>query len=261
MSSKRIKTIACTIALILTFSSHSFAAEKYTANECFEKFSRGTLKFNQTLDKAIFKPVAKGYRTLHVPIRKGTSNFMGNLRSLLTSSNNVLQGDLKGAGNTAGRFAINTTVGILGIFEPASKMGFEKKSREDFGQTLGVWGADSGCYFVLPILGPTTARDAVGLIGNVFIDPVYQLTHGSETDLIVGNENVGEHNYYIYKGTDAVDFRSKNIESIDSLEKNSIDFYASVKSLYLQNRAQKIANAPIASKGQDDSDWEEIDNQ
>ena len=261
MSSKRIKTIACTIALILTFSSHSFAAEKYTANECFEKFSRGTLKFNQTLDKAIFKPVAKGYRTLPVPIRKGTSNFMGNLRSLLTFSNNVLQGDLKGAGNTAGRFAINTTVGILGIFDPASKMGFEKKSREDFGQTLGVWGADSGCYFVLPILGPTTARYALGLVGNVFIDPVYQLTHGSETDLIVGNENVGEHNYYIYKGTDAIDFRSKNIESIDSLEKNSIDFYASVKSLYLQNRAQKIANAPIASKGQDDSDWEEIDNQ
>ena len=261
MSSKRIKTIACTIALILTFSSHSFAAEKYTVNECFEKFSRGTLKFNQTLDKAIFKPVAKGYRTLPVPIRKGTSNFMGNLRSLLTFSNNVLQGDLKGAGNTAGRFAINTTVGILGIFDPASKMGFEKKSREDFGQTLGVWGADSGCYFVLPILGPTTARDAVGLIGNVFIDPVYQLTHGSETDLIVGNENVGEHNYYIYKGTDAVDFRSKNIESIDSLEKNSIDFYASVKSLYLQNRAQKISNSPMYDKSQDDSDWEEIHNQ
>ena len=211
--------------------------------------------------KGIFKPVAKGYRALPVPIRSGSSNFIDNLRSLLTFSNNVLQGDLKGAGNTAGRFAINTTVGILGIFDPASKMGFEKKSREDFGQTLGVWGADTGCYFVLPVLGPTTTRDAVGLVGNVFIDPVYHLTHGSETDIVVGNENVGEHNYYIYKGTDAVDFRSKNIESIDSLEKNSIDFYASVKSLYLQNRAQKISNQPISSKGQDDSDWEEIDNQ
>ena len=261
MSSKRIKKIVYTVTLVLAFSSHTFAAEKYSANECFEKFSRGTLKFNQALDKAIFKPVAKGYRTLPVPIRTGTSNFMGNLRSLLTFSNNVLQGDLKGAGNTAGRFAINTTVGILGVFDPASKMGFEKKSREDFGQTLGVWGADSGCYFVLPILGPTTTRDALGLVGNVFVDPVYHLTHGSETDLVVGNENVGEHNYYIYKGTDAVDFRSKNIESIDSLEKNSIDFYASVKSLYLQNRSQKIANSPIANKGQDDSDWEEIDNQ
>ena len=261
MTSKRIKTAVYTIALVLTFSSHTFAAEKYSANECFEKFSRGTLKFNQALDKAIFKPVAKGYRALPVPIRTGSSNFLENLRSLLTLSNNVLQGDLKAAGNTAGRFAINTTVGILGVFDPAAKMGLEKKSREDFGQTLGVWGADTGCYFVLPILGPTTTRDAVGLIGNVFIDPVYQLTHNTETDIIVGNDNLQEHNYYYYKGTDAVDFRSKNIESIDSLERNSIDFYASVKSLYLQNRAQKISNSMKSGKTQDDSDWEEIDNQ
>ena len=259
---KRLKVLLGVIAISLVVCSPQLLAdEKYTANECFEKFSRGTLKFNQGLDKAIFKPVAKGYRALPVPIRTGTSNFVSNLRSLLTLSNNVLQGDLRGAGNTAGRFAINTTVGILGVFDPASKMGFEKKSREDFGQTLGVWGADSGCYFVLPILGPTTARYAVGLIGNVFVDPVYQLTHNSETDIVVGNENLSEHNYYYYKGTDAVDFRSKNIESIDSLEKNSIDFYASVKSLYLQNRAQKISNSPISNKGQDDGDWEEIDNQ
>ena len=259
---KRLKILLGVIAISLVVCSPQLLAdEKYTANECFEKFSRGTLKFNQGLDKAIFKPIAKGYRALPVHIRSGTSNFVSNLRSLLTLSNNVLQGDLKGAGNTAGRFAINTTVGILGVFDPASKMGFEKKSREDFGQTLGVWGADSGCYFVLPILGPTTTRDTVGLVGNVFIDPVYQLTHNSETDIVVGNENLSEHNYYYYKGTDAVDFRSKNIESIDSLEKNSIDFYASVKSLYLQNRAQKISNSPISDKGQDDSDWEEIDNQ
>ena len=261
MTLDRIKILLCAIVFLSVFSVGSYADEKYSAKECFEKFSRGTLKFNQTLDRAIFKPVAKGYRALPVGVRTGTSNFMGNLRSLLTFSNNILQGDIKSAGNTAGRFAINTTVGILGIFDPASKMGFEKKSREDFGQTLGVWGADTGCYFVLPVLGPTTTRDAIGLVGNVFIDPVYHLTHGSETDIIVGNENVSEHNYYIYKGTDAVDFRSKNIESIDSLEKNSIDFYASVKSLYLQNRAQKISNQPISSKGQDDSDWEEIDNQ
>tara|TARA_A100001011_G_scaffold391332_1_gene476588 strand:- start:433 stop:1218 length:786 start_codon:yes stop_codon:yes gene_type:complete len=259
---KRLKILGAVFALLMVaFSSQLMAEEKYTANECFENFSRGTLKFNQALDRAIFKPVAKGYRALPVPIRAGTSNFVGNLRSLLTFSNNVLQGDLKSAGNTAGRFAINTTVGILGVFDPASKMGFEKKTREDFGQTLGVWGADSGCYFVLPILGPTTARDAIGLVGNTLIDPVYYLTHNSETDVVVGNENLSEHNYYYYRGTDAVDFRSKNIESLDSLEKNSIDFYASIKSLYLQNRAQKISNSPIANKKQDDSDWEEIDNQ
>ena len=258
----RIKVLFSAITLIVfMYSSHVLADEKYTAKECFENFSRGTLKFNQGLDKAIFKPIAKGYRVLPLPIRKGTSNVVGNLRSLLTLSNNVLQGDLRGAGNTAGRFVINSTVGILGIFDPATHLGFAKKSKEDFGQTLGVWGADTGCYFVLPILGPTTTRDAVGLVGNIFIDPVYQLTHNTETDIIVSNDNLQEHNYYYYKGTDAVDFRSKNIETLDSLEKNSIDFYASIKSLYLQNRAQKISNAMKSGKTQEDGDWEEIDNQ
>ena len=171
---KRVKTIMAVIALSAVFISPQLLAdEKYTANECFEKFSRGTLKFNQGLDKAIFKPIAKGYRALPVPIRLGTSNVVENLRSLLTLSNNILQGDLKGAGNTAGRFAINTTVGILGVFDPATKIGLQKKSREDFGQTLGVWGAETGCYFVLPVLGPTTVRDTAGLVGNVFVDPVY----------------------------------------------------------------------------------------
>ena len=212
---KRLKVLFAVFALsVIVFTPQLLAEEKYTANECFEKFSRGTLKFNQGLDKAIFKPIAKGYRALPTPIRTGTSNFVDNLRSLLTLTNNLLQGDLKGAGNTAGRFAVNTTVGILGVFDPAEKMGFQKKGREDFGQTLGVWGSDTGCYFVLPILGPTTTRDAIGLVGNVFIDPVYQLTHNTETDIVVGNENLSEHNYYYYKGTDAVDFRSKNIESV-----------------------------------------------
>ncbi len=258
---KRFKIFTVITVLSMVFLTNTNADEKYTANECFEKFSRGTLKFNQGLDKAIFKPIAKGYRVLPQPIRTGTNNFVSNLRSLLSFSNNVLQGDLKSAGNTAGRFAINTTVGILGIFDPASKMGFEKKPREDFGQTLGVWGTGPGCYFVLPVLGPTTTRDAAGLIGNVFIDPFYHLTHNSETDIIVGNENLSEHNYYYYRGTDAVDFRSKNIESFESLEENSIDFYASLKSLYLQNRQQKILNSPTSSRDTEDSDWEEIDNQ
>ncbi len=258
----RTKVLFSAIVLIvLMYSSHTLAAEKYTANECFENVSRGIFKFNQGLDKAIFEPIAKGYRVLPVPIRTGTSNVVGNLRSLLTLSNNLLQGDLRGAGNTAGRFLINSTVGILGVFDPATHVGFAKKGKEDFGQTLGVWGADTGCYFVLPILGPTTTRDAVGLVGNVFIDPVYQLTHNTETNVIISNDNLQEHNYYYYKGTDAVDFRSKNIESIDSLERNSIDFYASVKSLYLQNRAQKISNSIKSGKTQEDSDWEEIDNQ
>ena len=231
-----------------------------TVGECFEGFSRAMFKLNNGLDKAIFKPVAKGYRAFPVPIRKATGNMVDNLRSLLTLSNNILQGEFGRAGNTAVRFGINTTAGILGIFDPATKLGFEDLGKEDFGQTLGVWGAESGCYFVLPILGPTTARDAIGLVGNVFVDPVYQITHNTEIDNgVVGNSTYSEHNYYYYRGTDAVDFRAKNIESWNSLEQNSIDLYASLKSLYLQNRKKKIANSISAVETQDDSDWEEID--
>jgi len=233
---------------------------QYSAGECFEGFSRAMFKFNHALDNAVFEPVAKGYRAIPLPIRKGTGNAMDNLRSLLTLSNNILQGDFRGAGNTAARFAINTTAGILGIFDPAAAFGLKEKGKEDFGQTLGVWGTNSGCYFVLPILGPTTTRDAVGLVGNVFIDPVYQITHNTKIDNgVVGNSSYSEHNYYYYRGTHAVDFRAKNIESFDSLEKNSIDLYASVKSIYLQDRKKKIANSQSVIETQNDSDWEEID--
>lgn len=233
-----------------------------TANECFEGVSRAIFKFNHGLDKALFKPVAKGYRKLPVPVRNGTGNVLDNLRSLLTFSNNVLQGQFKEAGHTAGRFVINSTIGILGIWDPAaSAFGMEEKGKEDFGQTLGAWGVNSGCYFVLPVLGPTTVRDTVGLVGNTFIDPVYQFTHNTETDILIGNDNYQEHNYYFYRGTSAVDFRAKNIDSFESVEKNAIDLYASVKSLYLQNRNQKIANAESPIETLDDSDWEEIDTQ
>ena len=236
------------------------SGSKDTASECFEGFSRAMFKLNHGLDTVIFEPVARGYRALPVPIRKGTGNVVDNLRSLLTFSNNVLQGDFRNAGNTAGRFVINSTVGILGIWDPAAALGLEENGKEDFGQTMGVWGANSGCYFVLPIIGPTTIRDVAGLVGNFFLDPIYHVTHNSEIhNGLVGNSNYSEHNYYYYRGTGAVDFRSKNIESFDSLEKNSIDLYATVKSLYIQERNKKIANSQSLVGTQDTSDWEEID--
>ena len=144
-----------------------------TAGECFEGFSRIMFKFNHGLDKAIFEPVAKGYRALPVPIRRGTGNMVDNLRSLLTFSNNILQGDFRKAGNTVGRFAINTTVGVLGIWDPASALGIKENGKEDFGQTMGVWGSSTGCYFVLPILGPT---DSTRLNVKVFPNAVVSLS-------------------------------------------------------------------------------------
>ena len=171
-----------------------------SVDECFEGFSRAMFEFNHALDGAIFEPVAKGYRTLPVGFRKGTSNAVSNLRSLLTFSNNILQGDFRKAGHTAGRFVINSTVGILGIWDPAEALGLQDQGKEDFGQTLGIWGSNSGCYCVLPILGPTTVRDTAGLVGNLFLDPIYHVTHNSEIhNGLVGNGNYSEHNYYYYR--------------------------------------------------------------
>ena len=256
MTLKRIKILILFLALgQFLILSNAQAKEKYTVSECFEGVSRATLKFNMTLDKAIFKPIAKGYRTLPVPVRLATGNAVDNLRSLLTLSNNLLQGDWDLAGNTAGRFAINSTVGILGFLDPAEKMGFEKKSREDFGQTLAVWGSDSGCYFVLPILGPSTVRDTVGMVGSTIGggDPWYNVTVKNDTQYFT------DFDYYGTRTTSGIDFRAKNIESFDNLEKNSMDFYASVRSLYLQDRKLKIANSKKLTDTMDDSNWEEID--
>jgi len=226
--------------------------------DCFEKLNRGTFALNQGLDKAILKPVAKAYRTLPSPVRTGTSNVLVNLSSLITIPNNILQGDLKTAGINTGRFIVNTTVGILGIFDVAKKMGFSEYEKEDYGQTLGVWGVGEGCYVVLPILGPSTIRDTAGSFVNVMGgDPYYNMsTHGN-------NQYLDRSDYMLTKTLTAVDFRSRTIESFDNLEKNSMDFYASVKSLYLQDRQRKILNTKKDASIEIlyEGEWEELETQ
>ena len=227
-------------------------------NDCFEKLNRVTFSFNEGLDKAIIKPIAKGYRNLPVPIQKGTKNAVTNLSNLITIPNNVLQGDVKTAIINTGRLVVNTTVGLLGTIDVANKMGFPKYEREDYGQTLGAWGVGPGCYLVLPVLGPSTIRDTAGSFANVFGgDPWYNASiHGN-------NEFLSEGVYITSKALDGVNFRSENLESLDNLEANSLDFYASLRSLYLQDRENKIKNnqrgaVEVIYKNEDD--WEEIDN-
>ena len=223
--------------------------------DCFETVNRGVFAFNQALDNVIFEPVAKGYRYIPSPIRTGTSNTLSNLSNLITIPNNLLQGDVKMAGVNTIRFVLNTTLGILGIWDPAQVLGFEKKEKEDYGQTLGSWGIGPGCYLVLPVLGPSTVRDAVGTFANfVGGDPWYNVTVTNDTNYFK------ESDYYSTRITSGVDYRAKNIESFDNLEKNSIDFYASIRSLYLQDRQQRILNSDKITDTMDDSDWEEIES-
>ena len=223
--------------------------------DCFEGINRGIFAFNQLLDNVIIAPIAKGYSYLPSPIRTGTSNALSNLSLVVTIPNNLLQGDAGLAGKNTARFVVNSTIGILGIFDPASKLGLNDYEKEDWGQTFAKWGVGEGCYIVLPVLGPSTLRDATASIinytgGNAW----YNITVDEDT------QYVSDFDFYASKGMTGVDFRAKNIESFDNLEKNSIDFYASVKSLWLKDRKKRILNSDGIINTLDDSDWEEIDN-
>ena len=223
--------------------------------ECWEGFNRTSFALNQGLDKIIFKPVASVYRTLPRPIKSGVSNSLDNLSNLVTIPNNVLQGEFSKAGVNTGRFIINTTVGILGLIDVATYLGLSEYEKEDYGQSLAVHGVGPGCYLVLPVLGPSTARDTAASLANFMGgDAWYNVTVNNDTKYF------SDFDYYSSKVTAGVDFRAKNFDSIENLEKNSLDFYASVKSLYLQDRQQKILNVSTIVETQDDSDWEEIEN-
>ena len=233
-------------------------SEAQNTKDCFEKINRATFAFNQGLDKAIIKPIAKSYRKLPEGVQKGTSNAVKNLSTLVTIPNNVLQGDVRTAFINTARLAINTTVGLLGTIDVANKMGFPKYEKEDYGQTLGKWGFGPGCYIVLPVLGPSSIRDTTGSFANVMGgDPWYNASvHGN-------NEFLSEGLYITSKALSGIDFRADNIESFENLEKNSIDFYASIRSLYVQDRENKIKNnqrGSIEVLYKDEEDWEEIDN-
>ena len=238
------------IVFVITLSIFATSSLKAT-EECFEGASRAVFKFNMAFDEAILEPVAKGYNKLPSAIKTGTSNFTSNIGTLLSITNNVLQGNFKELGHSVGSFIVNTSVGILGILNPAEKIGL-KPHKEDVGQTLGTYGIGPGCYFVLPILGPTSVRDTLGILADSFVDPFAHITI-REHELLGASGNTLD--YFAVKGTTAIDFRADNDTNLESLEKNSIDLYSSLKSIYLQDRQNKIKNS-----NDDQDDWGNIDN-
>ena len=249
---QKIKFTNFSLPIIILILAILIVPQAKSADECFERVSRAMFKFNMALDDAILEPVAKGYNKLPSPIKSGTSNFTSNIGTLLSIPNNLLQGNIKQLGHSVGSFAVNTTVGILGFLNPAEKIGL-KPHKEDVGQTLGSYGVGAGCYYVLPFFGPTTARDSIGLIADTFVDPFAHVTI-RENQLLGASGNSLD--YFSVKGTSVVDFRADNDANFDSLEKNSIDLYSSLKSIYLQDRENKIKN----SNAEDQDDWGNLDN-
>ena len=246
MKSKLITTIGFIFFIFLNLSIDLKAKE-----ECFEGLSRSIFKFNMAFDEGILEPIAKGYNKLPKPLKSGTNNFTSNISTLLSIPNNLLQGNFYQLAQSMGSFIVNSSVGIFGIFNPAEKIGLNP-TKEDVGQTLGKYGIDSGCYFVLPVLGPTTLRDSIGMIADSYIDPFAHVTIREKKLFDISGNST---DFYSVKGATAVDFRSINIANFESMEKNSLDLYSSMKSIYLQDRENKIKN----SKGSSE-DWEKIEN-
>lgn len=216
-------------------------AQSETANDPLEPFNRVVFGANRVLDHVILRPTAEAYRyVLPGEIRDHLHNAFTNLNNPISFVNLLLQARFYDAGVTAARFVANSTIGIGGLFDVTGSQDEDKQA--DFGQTLGSWGVDSGPYLVLPLFGPSTVRDTVGRVVDTFGDPVYYYVHYDDETFPHPNTAM-----LILDGASAVDTRSRIIRQIDDLERNSLDFYASVRSIYLQRRAAKISGEGLPS--------------
>jgi phospholipid-binding lipoprotein MlaA len=207
------------------------------ANDPLEPLNRDVFAVNQAVDKAVLKPVAKTYRTVFPEfLRDSLRHLLDNLNQPVVFANDVLQGGFVRAGTTAARFTLNSTFGLAGLLDVATKWGVPAQTG-DFGQTLYVWGVSSGPYLVLPLLGPSNPRDGIGMAVDGYADPLRFLA----SDNRISKANVAR---FV---ADGIDMRSRHIEDLEDVEKNSIDFYAQMRSLTRQERTKELNSARAAS--------------
>ena len=225
--------------------NNAVAVQTYNdANDPIEPLNRYFFELNRFLDTILLKPVATWYQgVLPHPVRQSVRHFMDNLKSPVVFANDELQGEWDRGDTTATRFAINSTVGVLGLFDPATDWGYPQHS-EDFGQTLAVYDVPEGPYLFLPILGPSPPRDLTGFVVDSFFDPLtYIYWNGPYTVPVTR---------FVING---IDVRARNLKTLDQIERTSVDYYATVRSLYRQSRANEIANGKTDTK-----DLPDIDN-
>jgi phospholipid-binding lipoprotein MlaA len=220
----RMGMIAAT--LFLTAGCATTQQDQSEVNDPLEGYNRVMYSFNDTVDSAILKPVAQGYDfIMPSPVNKGVSNFFSNLNDITVVINDVLQFKFMQAFHDTSRFAINTTVGIVGLMDVASDFGY-KKHNEDFGQTLGAWGLGTGPYIVLPLLGPNDLRDTVGLVGDHYTNPVtYVKGPAARNPFII---------------TDVIDTRAGLLSAEKIVDEAAFDEYTFVREAYLQRRQNLV---------------------
>ena len=200
-------------------------------NDPLEGLNRGIFEFNRVVDGVLIKPISQIYRgVLPQQAQDSVRSFLRNLRTPIILANDVLQGDMDRAGTTISRFLVNSTLGILGLFDVAGDHLGIPFHDEDFGQTLGAWGVGEGFYLVLPILGPSNPRDFVGVVTEWFVDPVNIYLDHEDLDGLI----------YVRAGLGGIDTRARAIDVLEELERTSLDYYAAIRSLYRQQREAAI---------------------
>jgi phospholipid-binding lipoprotein MlaA len=231
LSKMRSGLAALSFAAACAIAPSAAHAQDAQVHDPWEGFNRKMFALNDTLDRAIFAPVARGYRAITPrPVRHGVVNFLNNLRSPVVFINDVLQGDAHQAGTTVARFGINSTIGLLGVLDPATNMGLARRD-EDFGQTLGRWGAHPGPYLFLPVIGPTNVRDGLGSIVDLAVDPINWADYDGRTAVVVARGAVN-----------AVSTRESLLDVNDQMRRTSLDPYVSVRSGYSLLRESAVNN-------------------
>jgi phospholipid-binding lipoprotein MlaA len=219
--------VVAAVSLLISLGGCSTVPDEYRdPRDPLESYNRGMHELNTTVDDALIKPVAKGYKAVTPePLDRGITNFFNNIADVNSAVNNLLQFKLSRAGSDVGRVVTNSTVGLLGFFDVASNMGLPSY-KEDFGQTLGYWGGEPSPYLVLPLLGPSTVRDTVGLTGDIVVDPFFSI-----------NKNTVYWGFVVLR---VVDTRADLLTASKILETAAVDPYSFVRDAYLQRRRNQI---------------------
>jgi len=227
---KKVTRIAAVVVLLSGCATQPQTVDE--PHDPLEGLNRAVFGFNELIDTWFLRPAATFYRgMLPPPVQEGIHNMLANLSAPVIFVNDLLQGEPDRAGTTLTRFALNSTVGVLGFGDPASEMGYKKHS-EDFGQTLATWGLDGGPYIVLPVFGPSNPRDIVGRVVDYYTDPLNNWARNTDNE-----------GFPIARGVlTAVDARAYYYDAIEDMKKNSLDPYAAMRSFYLQRRAAEIRN-------------------
>lgn len=243
-----MRAVLSILGLAACLAAPGVAAAQEAQGDPWEDVNRNLFAVHESVDQAVLEPVARGYRAITPrPVRQGVLNFLRNLRGPVIFANDVLQGEIGRAATTAARFGVNTTVGIAGVFDPATSMGLDRHD-EDFGQTLAVWGVDSGPYIFVPLLGPTNVRDGAGRIVDIAFDPLTWAEFDEVDELRIGRTVMG-----------GIATRELVLDTVDDIRRDSVDPYVTIRTSYGLLRESAIQNG--ATDVQDLPEFEEIDEQ